>query len=100
MKQHTEEIAEGGLRLTIYPGADGAASVYEDDGTSFAYRTGEHRKIAVVWHDRDKQLVLSLRKGSNSSAVATLARAITIKIATTGATRDTVFDGNQQTIQF
>jgi len=51
----------------------------------------------VAWDDRAKRLALSLGNGSNP---ATLARAITIRIATTGATRDTVFDGNEQTIQF
>ena len=103
VKQHTGEMvdaADGALTLTVYPGADGAAIVYEDDGSSFAYETGEHRKIAVVWHDHAQRLVLSLGLGSKPTALATLTRAIAIRIATTGATRDAVFDGKEQTIQF
>ena len=100
MKQHTGETADGVLTLTVYPGADGAATVYEDDGTSFAYQTGEQRKIVAVWHDRANRLVLKLGPGSKATALAPLSRAIAIRIATTGAAHDTVFDGNEQTIQF
>src|SRR5439155_1279712 len=57
VKQHTGETTDAALTLTIYPGADGAASVYEDDGESFAHETGEHHKIAAVWHDGAKQLL-------------------------------------------
>jgi alpha-glucosidase (family GH31 glycosyl hydrolase) len=100
VKQHTDEIADGALTLTVYPGADGAAVVYEDDGSSFAHQTGEHRKIAVIWHDRAKRLVLKLEQESPSTELATLQRTIAIRISTTGATRDTVFNGTEQTFQF
>jgi len=100
VKQHTGETADATLTLTIYPGADGAATVYEDDGTSFAYKMGEHRKIVAVWHDRAKRLVLKLGQGSKSTALDTLSRAIAIRIATTGATHDTVFNGTEQTFHF
>ena len=77
-----------------------AAVVYEDDGSSFAHQAGEHHKIVAVWHDDAQRLVLALGRGSKSTALAPLARAIAIRIATTGATRDTVFNGTGQTIQF
>ena len=47
VKQHTGETADAPLTLTVYPGADGTADVYEDDGASFAHKAGEYRKIAV-----------------------------------------------------
>ena len=95
IKQHTGETADGALTLTVYPGADGTAVVYEDDGSSFAHQTGAHQKIAVVWHDAAKRLVLKLGQGS-----ATLTRAIAIRIATTGATRNIDFTGTEQTLHF
>jgi alpha-glucosidase/alpha-D-xyloside xylohydrolase len=98
--QHTDRSLDGPLTLTVYPGANGTAVVYEDDGTSFAYRAGDYRKIAVVWHDREKRLALKLDLGSKSAAPALLARTITIRIATTGATHDATLNGTEQTFHF
>ena len=64
VKQHTDETPDGTLTLTVYPGADGTAVVYEDDGSSFAHQSGEHHKLAVAWHDRAKRLVLKRGQGS------------------------------------
>ncbi len=100
VKQHTGENADGPLTLTVYPGADGTAVVYEDDGTGFAHQTGKYRKIAAVWHDRPRRLVLKLDPGSKSTALAAPARPIAIRIATTGETRDIAFSGAEQILHF
>jgi hypothetical protein len=44
VKQHTGENADGTLTLTVYPGADGTAVVYEDDGASFAHQQNDQRQ--------------------------------------------------------
>jgi alpha-glucosidase/alpha-D-xyloside xylohydrolase len=98
VKQHTDEPS-GPLTLTVYPGADGSAGVYEDDGLSFAYQEGKQHTIRAIWHDRDKRLVLKVEPGSKSAPFA-LERAIAIRIATTGETRETVFNGKEQTFKF
>ena len=41
VKQYTAEKVDGPLAVTVYPGADGAFLLYEDDGSSFNYRKGE-----------------------------------------------------------
>ena len=40
LKQHTSESVDGPLTLTIFPGADNAGFLYEDDGQSFNFREG------------------------------------------------------------
>lgn len=40
LTQSTMEKPNGPLTLRVYPGADCAGSVYQDDGTSFAYKQG------------------------------------------------------------
>jgi alpha-glucosidase/alpha-D-xyloside xylohydrolase len=100
LKQHTEAALDGPLTLTVYPGADGSAVVYEDDGSSFAHRAGEYHELVAVWHDRAKRLVLERGRASTSGAPAPRPRALSITIATTGATRDTVFDGTEQALHF
>jgi alpha-glucosidase/alpha-D-xyloside xylohydrolase len=100
VKQHTEPTLNGPLTLTVHPGADGAAVIYEDDGSSFAHQAGKYHKISAIWHDREKRLVLKLVQASKSTAHAPLARTIAIRIAATGATQDTVFNGSEQTCNF
>ena len=53
--------------------------------------------IAVHWHDAERRLVIGLAKGSDATA---LVRKLAIRIATTGASRDIVFDGREQALHF
>ena len=46
VKQYTDEASSEPLLLRVYPGADGATTHYEDDGTSFDYRNGAFTRIA------------------------------------------------------
>ena len=50
-KQYVAENVNQRLFLTIYPGADGCFSLFEDDGISFNYRKSEWRGFQRVWHD-------------------------------------------------
>ena len=95
VKQHTAENPDAPLTLTVYPGADGTAEIYEDDGVSFAHETGKHRTIAVRWHDAERRLVLAHGKGSDSTPHP---RKLVVRIANHGTARDIVFDGGEQTL--
>ena len=53
VKQYVDEPVDGPLTLVVYPGADGAFALYEDDGKSFDYRQGEWMRIAMTWTRRD-----------------------------------------------
>src|SRR6186713_1458946 len=41
VKEFVEQPVDAPLNLVVFPGADGAYSLYEDDGRSFDYRKGE-----------------------------------------------------------
>jgi alpha-glucosidase/alpha-D-xyloside xylohydrolase len=64
VKQRSDQPSEEPVLLTVYPGADGVATLYEDDGTSFAYRDGAWRKILLTWHDATGRLEIALAPGS------------------------------------
>jgi alpha-glucosidase (family GH31 glycosyl hydrolase) len=64
VKQYADEPSDEPLTLVVYPGANGAATVYEDDGTSFAYRQGAWMRIAMDWRDAAGQLSLHLAPGA------------------------------------
>jgi alpha-glucosidase/alpha-D-xyloside xylohydrolase len=58
VKQHTQEASTEPLKLRVYPGADGACALYEDDGSSFRYEQGEFTRIACTWTDEKRELTL------------------------------------------
>ena len=64
VKQYVEEDVDEPLTLQVYPGADGAFMLYEDDGVTFGYQRGEWMGIEMRWADRDRRLDLRLAAGS------------------------------------
>lgn len=56
VKQHTAELSTEPVQLTIYPGADGAFQLYDDDGSSFAFEHGVFETIDLQWEDATKTL--------------------------------------------
>ena len=45
VKQYTGEKVDGPLTLIVYPGVDGAFTMYEDDGATFDYRRGQWTRL-------------------------------------------------------
>jgi len=64
MKQYTAEQSDQPLSISIFPGADSSFLLYEDDGRSFNYRTGEWMGLRLRWDDAQSTLTLSLEPGS------------------------------------
>ena len=89
MKQYVAEKVGEPLSLTIYRGADGSFSLFEDDGISFNYHKGEWMGIQMVWHDARRVLSLSLARGSRMLPPSP--RNIEVKLGQ--ITRAVVFDG-------
>lgn len=52
------------LTLTVYPGADGNAFLYQDDGETFDFRTGAYTRIEMKWSETSRRLDLRLATGS------------------------------------
>jgi alpha-glucosidase (family GH31 glycosyl hydrolase) len=64
VKQYVAEQSDQPLSITVYPGADASFLLYEDDGTSFRYRTGEWMGIQMDWNDSGRVLTLHLADAS------------------------------------
>jgi alpha-glucosidase (family GH31 glycosyl hydrolase) len=89
--QYAEEQADAPMTLVIYPGADGAASIYEDDGKTFAYRNGEWMRIEMNWLDARRRLTLRLARRSRMLPPAK--RPLQVRVAGEKGSRMAVFDG-------
>lgn len=68
--QWTDEKAADPLTVFVYTGANAAFSLYEDDGTSYAYEKGAFTRIPLTWSEARKTLTIGARTGSFPSMLA------------------------------
>ena len=62
--QWTGENPQGPLTVHVFTGADGAFSLYEDQGTDMGYADGEFARIPMKWNDATRTLRIGERDGS------------------------------------
>jgi alpha-D-xyloside xylohydrolase len=60
---YTREKTDAPITLTVYAGADGQFSLYEDDGTSLGYQKGAFARVPLKWDDRSGTLSIGARQG-------------------------------------
>jgi alpha-glucosidase/alpha-D-xyloside xylohydrolase len=96
VKQYTSEVVAGPLTVTVYPGADGAFALFEDDGASFDYRRGVWMGISFNWTDRTRRLTMALTQGSRMRQP--LVRDVEVRVAGQNATRSVKFSGRPVTV--
>ncbi len=51
------------LELRVYRGADGAFTLYEDEGDSYRYERGVHATIPISWNEEKQTLTIGKRTG-------------------------------------
>jgi alpha-D-xyloside xylohydrolase len=61
--QYTGEHPATPITLYVYEGADGAFSLYEDDGLSNGYARGQFSRIPMSYSDKTGTLVIGARQG-------------------------------------
>jgi alpha-glucosidase/alpha-D-xyloside xylohydrolase len=96
VKQYTAEAVDGPLSVTVYPGADGAFELFEDDGTSFKYRTGDWMGLRFRWADRARRLAVELTPGSRMRPPLT--REIAVRVAGSSRVTNVKFSGRPVTM--
>ncbi len=62
--QYTAEKPADPITLYVYAGADGAFSLYEDEGLNYNYENGAFTRIPIQWSDATRTLSLGKREGS------------------------------------
>jgi len=96
VKQYVDEKVEGPLMLSIFPGADASFLLYEDDGISFDYRSGDWMGVAMTWNDTRR--MLELRLASGSRMLSPSRRMLDVQLF--GEKRSMVFEGKPVSITF
>ncbi len=96
VKQYVAEKVEGPLSITIYPGANGSFSFYEDDGETLDYHKGEWMGIEMEWDDGRRRFRMRLAEGSRM--LPPHRREVEIHLK--GETRKAVFEGRPVEVAF
>jgi alpha-glucosidase (family GH31 glycosyl hydrolase) len=91
VKQYVEEKVDEPVSISVYPEANGAGFLYEDDGKTFAYRKGEWMGLEMKWDDVGRKLHLRLAEGSKLLGAVASKRKFEIKVGE--KTRDVEFAG-------
>jgi alpha-D-xyloside xylohydrolase len=68
--QYTGEKPADPVTLVVYAGADGAFTLYEDDGLSYAYEKDASARIPIRWTDATRTLTIGRREGSFAGMLA------------------------------
>ncbi len=62
--QHSGEAPGAPLEIRVYPGADAAFTLHDDDGETFAYERGERASVRMRWDDAARTLHIDARRGA------------------------------------
>lgn len=62
--QFTGEKPADPITLSIYAGADGDFTLYEDDGLTYTYEKGANSRIPIHWNNQTQTLTIGERNGS------------------------------------
>jgi len=76
------------LEIRIYPGQDGSFTLYDDEGDSYDYESGQYSQIPLTWNDATGQLTIGARVGSYPGMPATR----TFNVVLVGANHGTGVD--------
>jgi alpha-glucosidase/alpha-D-xyloside xylohydrolase len=98
LKQYTTEKVSGPLTLTVYPGADGHFTLYDDDGVSFNYEKGQYTRVDLKWDDRARRLTMAPEH--ESGTWNEISRNLEIRLSTGGAVKRVSLNGKIQHVQF
>ncbi len=98
VKQYTADKVDGPLAVAVYPGADGAFELFDDDGRSFDYERGAWTGLQFRWTDAARRLSVSLAPGSRM--LPPLQRELQVRITGSTTTRTLQFDGWPQRLSF
>lgn len=62
--QHSDQLLNADITVTVYTGANGEFSLYEDDGRSYGYENGEWSRIPLSYDHEKGELTVGARIGS------------------------------------
>lgn len=95
-KQYVAEKVDGPVVINVYPGADAAFTLYEDEGINYDYEKGAYSTIRMDWDEESRSLTIGRRNGSFAGMEKTRTFAVTLM----GETKTVEYNGKAVTVIF
>jgi alpha-D-xyloside xylohydrolase len=96
--QYVDEMPDAPIRLHVYAGANGQASLYEDDGVTNAYTRGEASRIPFSYDEKAGILTIGARVGQYKGMPAR--REFQLHIIRPGVSTSTNLDAADKTVTY
>lgn len=96
--QYVDEKTDAPITLYVYTGADGKASLYEDDGVSNGYLRGEASRIPFSYNDKSGVVTIGERAGQYKGMVAK--RQFKLRFIKPGVSSTDNFDVADKTVSY
>ncbi|NJD10941.1 MAG: glycoside hydrolase family 31 protein [Gemmatimonadetes bacterium] len=100
VRQYTAEPVSGPTTLRVYRGANGDFTLYEDDGISQRYLTGEGSWIRMRWDDAARRLTLEPGAPKGAKNVVGEPRAFEVLLLPDGTRQRVTYAGKRVAVSF
>jgi alpha-D-xyloside xylohydrolase len=94
--EYAGQVTDGSLDIRLYPGADGAFTLYEDEGTDFSYERGQYSRILFEWDDIHRTLTIGKRSGAYPNMISRRTFRIVLP---DGTHRSIIYKGKPATVK-
>ena len=95
--QYAAEKKWDNLVVSVYPGANGEFTLYEDENNNYNYENGAYSTIKMTWNDQEKTLTIGKREGSFNEMLEK--RTFNIKLINTDEAKEITYTGNELNIK-
>ena len=96
--QYVDEKPDAPIVLQVYAGANGQASLYEDDGVTNAYERGEFSRIPFSYDDKTGTVTIGARSGQYKGMPQT--RQIKVRVLRAGVATSANMDAADKTVTY
>ncbi|GGG76100.1 hypothetical protein GCM10007415_04780 [Parapedobacter pyrenivorans] len=90
----TQEVA-GPTTIKVYHGADGAFTLYEDDGVTLDYEKGESTQTQFIWNNAGNKLTISPASSGTAKA-----KTFKVELLPTGTIKEVNYTGKPVDVTF
>jgi alpha-D-xyloside xylohydrolase len=99
--EYADQQTDQATELRIYRGKDGAFTLYDDQGDTYAYEKGAHATIPLHWDEKSASLTIGARQGNYPGMPGERAfRVVLVDGSKAGATKDVRYTGQQVVVRF
>jgi alpha-glucosidase/alpha-D-xyloside xylohydrolase len=99
VRQYTGQKVNGPTTLRVYTGADGAFTLYDDDGTSQRYLSGKGTWTRMTWDDGVHRFTVEPGTPAGATELETR-RTFKVVLLPSGTSKEVRYSGKRVTIDF